>query len=284
MKKPLLLAGLLTALLPFSSQADDSPWYRNAGEYLATRSVRMGVPTDFSTMVITDGKRFDVNVGKRIPLYTWGEDGFSKAWSFGVDGGVLASLARYQKDNNLTFATNTFDGFFGAYVGYMNDGWIAMLRTAHLSAHLVDNAPEISTGSGGVSYSQFWNEIIVGKTFPGPTQESPWEIHLQGSLGVNNTSTPRNTNPRAAFGISAAHSLSGHGSFSVLGSADVLRAGVEGQKASYTFFLGVGSMNRVLSTSRPFRVGVAHFTGSDYRNQYYQRRHKWTAFQVAVEF
>lgn len=284
MKKPLALALLLSAVLPSISHAESKPWYRDPGEYLATRSVRTGVPTDLSTMVITDGKRFDVNLGKRIPLYTWGEEGFSKAWSFGVDGGVLASLARYEKDGNLTFATNTFDGFFGAYVGYVNDGWLAMLRTAHLSAHLVDNAPEINGGNGGVSYSQFWNELIVGKTFPAPEQASPWEVHLQGSVGINNTSTPRHKNPRAAFGVSAAHAISHGGKISALGSADVVRAGVEGQKASYTFFLGIGSMNRPGSAIRPYRVGIAHFAGSDYRNQYYQRDHKWTAFQVAVEF
>jgi hypothetical protein len=279
MKNLLFVLALIS--VPSIALAESKPWFRSAGDYMAYRTERWGVPTDPSTKVITDGKRFDTSIGKRISLLTWGDDEFKKAWSFGIEGGMLASLYRYSKDGSLTFATHTFDGFFGAYVGYMKKGWIAMLRTGHLSAHLVDNAPEILNG---VSYSQFWNEIIVGKTFPAPAESSLWEVHVQGSLGLNNTSTPKGAQPRAALGVSGAYALRGDGKVAVLASADALRAGVEDQRNSYTAFVGVGSLNRPHSTIRPWRAGFAHFFGSDWRNQYYQRKQNWTAFEASTEF
>lgn len=284
MKNLLLVAALSLAplLAPASANAEAKPWFRSAGDYMAYRTERWGVPTDPSTKVLTDGKRFDTSIGKRISLLTWGnDDGFDKAWSFGIEGGMLASLYRFSKDGSLTFATHTFDGFFGAYVGYMNDGWIALFRTGHLSAHLVDNAPEILNG---VSYSQFWNEVIVGKTFPAPAMSTDWEVHVQGSLGLNNTSTPKASQPRATLGASGAYSVHGDGKLAVVASADALRAGVTGQKNSYAVFLGLGSLTRPNATMRPWRAGVAHYFGSDWRNQYYQRRQNWTAFEASTEF
>jgi len=283
MKTFFLCAAL--SLLPSFAQAESKPWFRSAGDYMAYRTERWGVPTDPSTKILTDGKRFDTSIGKRISLLTWGDDEFKKAWSFGIEGGMLASLYRYSNAGSLTFATRTFDGYFGAYVGFMKDGWIAMLRTAHLSAHLVDNAPELdATGKGAVSYSQFWNELVVGKTFPAPADTSNWEVHAQGSIGMNNTSTPKGRQPRASLGLSGAYALRGDGKLSVLASADALRAGVEGQANSYAVFLGLGSLNRPHSTIRPWRAGIAHFGGSDWRNQYYQRAQKWTAFEASTEF
>lgn len=260
---------------------DDFPWYRDAGEYLTSRSTRMGVPTETNTLVNTDGKRFDVSIGKRIPLLSWSEVSSSEAWFLGVDGGVLASLDRSKRNNQLVFATNTFDGFFGGFIGYGAKGWLAMLRVAHLSAHLVDNSPQILSP---ISYSQFWNEFIVGKTFPDPETISRWDLHFQASVGLNHTSQPANKQPRASFGSTFGYGLKGPDSLAIVTSADILRAGVQGQKPSYVLFLGLGTLNRPNSTIRPFRVGVAHFTGSDYRNQYYNRKQKWTTFQVAAEF
>ncbi|MFX7140345.1 hypothetical protein ABTH88_20675, partial [Acinetobacter baumannii] len=75
---------------------DESPlWYHNAGEILASRTTRTIAPTDVSTKIISDAKRFDVSLGKRIPLYNWATDGLTSTWSVGVDGGMLASLVRY---------------------------------------------------------------------------------------------------------------------------------------------------------------------------------------------
>lgn len=273
------LLGLL--LLPALASAAETPWFRHAGEYLATRSTRMGAPTDVNTKVITDGKRFDLSIGKRIPLYTWDEQGPASAWSVGIDGGMLASLARYDRAGSLTFATNTFDGYFGAYIGLVRDGWMVMLRTAHLSAHMVDNNPRILTP---VAYSQFWNEIILGHTFPMPEEASHWELHVQGSLGLNNTSLPRAKQPRASLGASIGYALSASGQWAVLASVDALRPGVSLQKNAYTYFLGLGSLNRPGSTFRPYRVGLAHYRGSDYRNQNYNVTHKFTAFEISAEF
>lgn len=281
--KTLAFSLLALAALPSLAQAADGDqrWYRHAGEYLATRSTRMGVPTEVSTKILTDGKRFDVSVGKRIPVYTWAEEGPATAWSVGIDGGMLASLERYSRAGNFTFATNTFDGFFGAYVGFVRDGWVVMFRTAHLSAHLVDNSPRILNPVG---YSQFWNEVVVGKTYPEPEETSDWEIHAQGSVGFNNSSMPANKQPRAAAGLSFGHSLSGPDSLAVLASADALRAGVLGQSPSYSFFLGLGTLNRPNTTVRPYRVGLAHFRGSDFRNQLFFARQNWTTLEISAEF
>jgi hypothetical protein len=257
------------------------PWYRDAGEYLAARSVRMGIPTDANTKVITDGKRFDVSLGKRISLYHWGEQSMAETWSVGVDGGMLASLTRYHKNGQLTFATNTFDGFFGAYVGYMADGWLMLGRYGHLSGHMVDSNPDFLSPN---LYSQFWGEFILGKTFPNPLVESDWELHLQSSLGFNNTSAPRAKQPRATFTAVGSYSPGGPNKIAIIASADASNPGVQGQKPTYVFFLGAGSLNRPNTTHRPYRFGVAHYAGSDYRNQYFNKRQKWTTFEISTEF
>lgn len=300
----LVLAAL--ACVPFANAEDDSPlpppnlpgykaeprpqpetagkhtlWFRDAGEYLSYRSVRMGVPTEPSTKLITDGKRFDAAMGKRISVHNWSEKSATETWAVGVDGGMLASLTRYKKNGQLTFATNTFDGFFGAYLGYIGGGWLSLFRYGHLSAHLVDSNPDILSPT---LYSQFWSEFIVGKTFPDPAEESDWEIHLQGSAGFNNTSAPKAKQPRASFGTTVSWSPGGPDSTAIIASADALRAGVTGQKNSYAFFTGIGSLDRPNSTHRPYRVGLGHFVGSDYRNQYYAQRQRWTTFEISTEF
>lgn len=261
--------------------SEESPWFRDAGEYIASRSTRMGFPTDVNTKIITDAKRYDVSVGKRIPLLVWDDDSMSDAWVFGVDGGMLASLTKYSRLGKLTFATNNFDGFFGAYLARAIDGWFFMFRVAHLSAHLVDNSPQILSP---VSYSQFWNEIIVGKTFPAPEEISNWEVHLQSSVGMNNTSSPTAKQPRASGGLSAGYAPGGADRLAILTSFDALNPGVQGQDATYAAFLGFGTLNRPNTTHRPFRAGMAYFFGTDYRNQFYYRKQDWLTFEISADF
>lgn len=269
---------LLALVLPQSAFAQN--WYRDAGDYIAHRSVRQGLATDTTSKILTDFKRYDAAIGKRVSLLTWSEKGAATAWTAGIDAGMLASLQKYSRNGQLTFATNTFDGYFGAFLGKGVDGWNLMLRFAHLSAHLVDNSPNILNPN---NYSQFWEELIVGKTFPNPEQASDWEIHVQGNVGLNHTSVPVARQPRAGLGVSAAHLLADHQSLSILSSADVLRAGVDNQKPTYAFFLGIGTMNRPNLNTRPFRIGVAHFRGSDYRNQNFNQRQKITMLELGLE-
>ncbi len=264
------------------SAGPDYPWFRDAGEFLAYRSVRVLAPTDVSTKIITDAKRFDVSVGKRIPLYNWSVKGPTDGWSVGIDGGMLASLIRYTNQGRLTFATNTFDGMFGIYTGFVNsDGWIAMFRVAHLSAHLVDNSPLILVP---LAYSQFWNEVIVGKSFPEISRPSDWNLHVQASVGLNNTSLPSADQPRADLSTDFGYALHGPDSLAVLATADALRAGVQNQSVTYLFFVGMGYLSRPETRHRPFRFGVSHFRGSDYRNQLFFNRQNWTTFEIAAEF
>lgn len=267
---------------PLDPPNDNDLWYRNAGEYLASRSTRSSLPAEVNTKIITDAKRFDVSVGKRIPLFRWAEEGRHSGWSVGVDGGMLASLVRFSSNGKLTFATNTFDGYFGAYLGHSTaSGWLGIFRVAHLSAHLVDNSPRFLTPMG---YSQFWNEIIVGKSFPAPTEISDWDLHLQANVGLNNTSTPASDQPRAGLGADFGYAFSGPDSLGLVASADVSRAGVKGQRLTYASFLGLGYLKRPHTTHRPLRAGVAYFRGSDYRNQLFFDRQNWLTFEVATEF
>lgn len=268
-------------LYPNAGTEAEYLWYRDAGEYIASRTTRMGFPTDVNSKILTDGKRYDVSVGKRIPLLLWEEKSLWDSWVFGLDGGMLASLERFARTGKLTFATNTFDGFFGLFAGRAWDGWIALLRYAHLSAHLVDNHPQVSSP---VVYNQFWAEAIVNKSLPGPERESDWDLSLQGSVGLNNTSAPAAKQPRASLGVSYGHALRRAGDYALLASADALRAGVNGQRPTYAFFAGFGTLNRPQTTHRPFRAGIAHFTGSDYRNQFYARKQRWTTFEISAEF
>jgi hypothetical protein len=257
-------------------------WFHDAGEYLASRSTRYLAPNDVSSKIISDAKRFDVVLGKRIPVFSWSEDSPSDGWAAGIDGAMLASLTRYSSQGRLTFATDTFDGMFGAWLGFVNgDGWLMMLRTAHLSAHLVDDSPILFSS---IPYSQFWTEIIVGKSFPETRKVSDWNLHLQGSVGVNYMAIPYPQQPRANLSADFGYALSGPDSLAVIATADAQRAGVQGQKNSYLMFLGLGFLSRPQTTHRPFRFGVVHFSGSDYRNQLYQNTVDWTTFEIAAEF
>jgi hypothetical protein len=276
----------LAFLFPLTSTAasdSDSrdPWYRDVGEYISSRTVRMGLATDPNSKILTDGHRFDVSVGKRLPIYSWGQVSLSEGWAAGVDAGMLASLERSTSHTGtFLFATNTFDGFFSGWAAYTGGGWIGMFRYSHLSAHLVDNSPRIYSPT---TYSQFWNELICGKDFPGPKEKSPWDLYFQGSVGLNNTSAPKNKQPRASLGADFGYSFFGPGSNGLILSADVLHAGVTGQTSTYSFFAGFGSVNRSNTVRRPFRVGVDYFTGSDYRNQFYADRQHWLALEVETE-
>jgi hypothetical protein len=287
MKFVFLAALLLASPSAHATEAPATPldaplWYRNAGEFLASRTTRSISPTDVSTKIITDAKRFDVGVGKRIPLLNWGTTSATDTWSAGIDGGMLASLIRYSNQGRLTFATQTFDGYFGAYAGFVeSSGWMGMFRTGHLSAHLVDNSPLFLNP---IAYSQFWNEVVVGKSFPRLDQPSDWGVHTQASLGVNNTSTPPLSQPRASLDVDGGYAFNGEDSLALIGTADALRAGVQNQAWSYSFFLGIGYLARPQTHHRPFRVGLAYFRGSDYRNQLYQNRQNWFTGELAAEF
>lgn len=278
----IFLAILIMLLLStLQSFAAEKHWYRDSGEWIANRTTRVGISTEPTSKILSDGKRYDVTLGKRIPLDSWSEESLSESWSVGIDGGMLASLERYKNGGRLTFATNTFDGFFGAWLARAVDGTIVMLRLGHLSAHLVDNSPDILRRT---IYNQFWNEIIIGQEFPNPELRSNWDLYFQGSVGLNYTSAPIQKNPRASFGISAGYCLDGPDSLAVVSSADMLHAGVIGQASSYSYFLGLGYLQRPNSTHRPFRVGATALRGSDPRNQFYANKANFTALELQTEF
>ena len=50
-------------------KTDDKSWYRNSGEWVASRTVRVGIPTEPASKIVTDGKRYDITVGKRFPFF-----------------------------------------------------------------------------------------------------------------------------------------------------------------------------------------------------------------------
>jgi len=80
------------------------------------------------------------------------------------------------------------------------------------------------------------------------------------------------------------YAFHGPDSLGVIATADASRPGVQNQANTYLMFLGLGYLARPQSTHRPFRVGVVHFAGSDYRNQLYFNTVNWTTFEVATEF
>ncbi len=267
-------------VMPLVSFAADGNWFHNNSEFLAYQTQRQAMANDPSTKINTDGKRFDVTLGNRIPVYSWGE---GENWSIGADGGMLASLSRYQSEGKLTFATETFDGFFGLYIARMLNEWLFMVRTAHLSAHLVDNAPDVFTNT--TLYNAFWTEGLAGYFFREPKKATSWNIYLQGSLGVYTTSLPEKSGPRTALGLTYNHHLGGADSLEAIVSGDLLHTGIKGQKTHTATFVGIGRSGAAVDTSmRPFRVGVTFFRGSDHRNQYYTRTDHLTAFTVHTDF
>jgi hypothetical protein len=279
----IILLSILYSISAFAAPAesDSQAWFRNEGEYAAYRSTRSGVMTEDNTEVVTDGLRYDAAVGKRIPLFTWGEEGKAEGWSAGIDGGMLASLRRQTVNGSLTFSTNTFDGHFGAFLGYIAEGWLFMFDTGHLSAHLVDG---ISTYQTPIRYSRFWNELMVGKSLFDPNGTDPVEVYFQGSIGANNTSTPNAHNPLWGLGVDLGAELSGPDSIAILATADASNAGVSGQTTTYSEFLGIGYLSKPNTVHRPFRVGASHFHGSDYRNQLFAQTQNFTAFEVQTTF
>lgn len=257
-------------------------WYRGSGEWIASRTVREGLVGDEPvSKILTDGKRFDVSIGKRIPIFTFNEESLTRAWSAGFDGGMAVSLFRNKnRANNVSFASENFDGFFGAYIARAMDDTIVMYRLGHISAHLVDNNPRVITA---IPYSRFWNEIIVSQTLASVTEASNWDLHLQGALGLNFKSEPVKSNPRWLFGMDFGRKLGGPNSYALVATVDVRHSGVRNQKNNYSAFFGIGRLRRPESANRPVKFGVSHHWGSDYRNQYYNRKAKFTAFEIQAE-
>ncbi|NUM89788.1 MAG: hypothetical protein HUU37_11325 [Bdellovibrionales bacterium] len=259
------------------------PWHADAAEWAAYRTQRPGMPTDPSSKILTDGQRYDITIGNRIPLLIWGLDDGFKSWSFGLDGAMMASLSRYKKDGKLTFATETFDGMFGAFLTRTTGRWIWMARTGHVSAHLVDNSPDYLKADP-LAYNVFWYELVSTFNVVSPEAKSDWDLYFQGSVGWNYVALPQANNPRSGFGATYGHQLNGPDSLALIATADVVRPGITGQKPIYSAFLGAGFLARPESTRRPFRMGVTAFRGSDHRNQYFTRRNKFAAFTIHTDF
>lgn len=259
----------------------DPRWYRTPGEWIAARTTRDGLTLEPVAKILSDGKRFDVGLGKRVPVFSWGEESLTKAWSAGFDGGMMVTMFRGRENTNVTFATENFDGFFGAYVARSLYNTIYMLRVAHVSSHLVDNNPRVLTA---IPYSRFWLEAIVGRTFPAVDSSSPWNLHIQGALGFNFTSDPARDSMRYLFGFDLGYNLFGPDSLAIISSFDLRHTGVAGQSHYFATFLGLGRTKRPETTNRPWRIGVSHHWGSDYRNQYFRNTDKFTSMEVQLEF
>ena len=257
-------------------------WYRGSGEWIASRTVRDGLVGDEPvTKILTEGKRYDVTIGKRVPLLAINEESLTRAWGVGFDGGMMVTLFRNTgRSSNVAFASENFDGFFGLYVARAMDDTIIMYRMGHISSHLVDNNRRVTRA---IPYSRFWNEIIVSRTLSTVTSASPWDAHIQASIGANFKSEPKQSNPRWLFGFDIGRTLGGPDRMAAIASFDIRHAGVKSQSNDYAAFLGLGRLRRPESTHRPYRIGVSHHWGSDYRNQYYSSKAKYTAFEIQIE-
>ena len=293
-----LFLGVIYFFLPnfcFASTAKNivaNSWYRDVGDWIASRTVRQDVTTEPTNKILSDMKRFDVSLGKRLPLYTWSSNEEEKNWtlgrafSVGLDGGMAVTLTRtpYSTRTSLIFLSETFDGFFGIYFAYFFENNIFMLRNGHLSAHLIDNSQYIND-PGPISYSLFWTEFVIGRNFLKVQESSRWDLYVQGSLGLTYKSQPMKRNPRATFGIDTSYGLTKDPQcLSVIASFDARAAGIVNQKANYVAFLGIGRPRRPELHRRPFRFGVGTTWGSDYRHQFYNRRAHFTGLELQTEF
>lgn len=279
-KSAWLVTGLALLISSAASANYADSYYRNAGEWIASRTVRSGLPTEPSALLLTNGKRYDVTLGKRLDIVNWGETSLWESFSFGVDGGMNGSFTRLNQGGRLTFATETFDGFFGAYLARAWRGNIAMLRTAHHSAHLVDNSPSILRAT---QYSQFWTEIIFGRSFPHPDRASRWDLYVQGRLGVHHRSMPKGQGLRTALGVNGGYAFSDPDSLAALFSLDYERAGVVGHLNHYGAFVGLGFLSRTESKRRPFRAGFNWQWGADHRHQFFYKKSSFPSFQIQTE-
>lgn len=254
-------------------------WFRSVGEWMSFRSVRPGLSTEPTSKILSDGGRYDATIGKRLPILSSGSS-LTEGFVFGGDAGMFASLRRLKGTGAGIFATESFDGFFGLFTGFTSNGYLAMLRWGHLSAHLVDDHPAVSSA---INYSHFWGELVLGKTFPDVSKPSDWDLHVQGSVGLNYMATPPQDNPRYKGGIDFGYSPWGPDAWAFLTSGDMEHAGVLNQQKHYSAFAGMGFMGRPESTHRPLRLGVTKVWGSDHRNQFYNTSNSFIGAEMQIE-
>ena len=129
-----------------------------------------------------------------------------------------------------------------------------------------------------------WKYFIFSRTLATVTQASPWDIHLQGAVGLNFKSEPKMHTPRWLAGIDIGRTIGGPSSWAVVSTIDARHSGVLNQHNNYSVFLGIGRLRRPETVNRPVKFGVSHHWGSDYRNQFFNKRGKFTAFEIQVDF
>jgi hypothetical protein len=261
-------------------EAENKFWFHNAGEWMASILTRPGL-IDATGKITSNGKRFDVIAGKRLPVFIWGEENHSDAWAVLLDGGMQASLTRLRTHSMQAFGTETFDGFFGGGIARSIHGNLIMIRAAHLSAHLVDNSPSIGAP---IIYNQFWYEVKAGHSFVNPAEMKNWDLYTQTSIGVTHHNRPGPSGVRAEAGFTAGANFTDPDSLAFILSFDALKAGVVAQKWHYNAFAGIGYINKPYTHHRPFRTGISVDKGSDHRGQFFWRPENFAAYEFQVEF
>lgn len=295
MRNTLLLLLLLGCSFSFVSIAETTDnestakkrrtyWYRDVGDWIADVTVRETVMNQPSSKIITNGKRFDVQIGERMPLWTINPKNRTTGWSIGIDGGVATTLSRADQTStgqkDLVFATETFDGHFGAYVAYGKRNYALMVRAGHLSSHLVDNSPQINNF---ISFSHFWTELAAVWSLTPPRKLRNWGGKLFGSIGFNWKVTPEERQPRAQLGLTLYHHLRGYDSLAIIGSADAFNQGIENQNIHWNFFIGIGYPKRAYSKKRPWRIGFNGMAGGETRNQFFSEDTYFTGVALQME-
>lgn len=257
-------------------------WYRAPEEWISGQTVRNTLSNQPASHIYTDGKRFDVALGKRKVLFTWGRRGRTTAWVLGFDGGVGTTLTRVEKSgsSDLVFGTETFDGHFGGFIGRGSGDFIWLARIGHLSAHLVDNSPRLSQS---ISYSRFWVEGIVNYSFVPLHEKKPWALSAQAMIGANYKSTPSKKNPRYGIGITGSFQFWGFDSWGLIFDADLHNPGVENQDPHFNIFVGLGHPKHAYTTNHPWKIGINHMGGSESRNQFFTEDTGFTSLAIQMD-
>lgn len=259
-------------------------WYRSLGDWVASIGIRDNLMIEPNTKILSDGKRYDVSIGKRISLLHSPHRNIKKlGWSFGISASMTASLRLLDgknENNSLIISTEHFEGLFGLYWGMVHKSWLLMAQVGHVSSHLVDNNLEVLNY---IIYSRFWIELTIGKQFPNMRNNYKWRLYLQNSIGYNFKTEPEKSGIRLLTGMDLSFRLGGIRALSLITSIDFRDLGVREQKSHYTAFLGVGYPKYFYLGNRPWRFGVSYLKGGDYRNQFYQREDEYMALTWQME-
>lgn len=185
-----LLALIITVLAPISQTHAATDLYGRATIFPVPiahpRAPQMGLSLDLRSK----GVDFAAAIGARVPLMSWEFAKQTMALQIGVDAGVWSNLKR---NDQIMFDLQNGDYLLGLPIMFRWKNVSAVVRFAHISAHLGDGAAE--DGRQRINYSREFATWHVAYTTP---ITSYIQARFYTGLGVIVRSRPLNVGRMSA--------------------------------------------------------------------------------------